>query len=60
MRREMEGRGTPVETHRHRVPLGLVMIEQGWITAAQLRGALEAQRASAAGRLGHWLVRRRA
>jgi hypothetical protein len=33
------------------------MIEQGWITAGQLRGALDAQRASG-GRLGQWLVRR--
>ena len=30
------------ESHRHRMPLGLLMLEQGWITAAQLRGALEA------------------
>jgi hypothetical protein len=33
------------------------MLEQGWITAAQLRSALEAQRTSG-GRLGQWLVRR--
>ena len=33
------------------------MLEQGWITAGQLRQALEAQRAAGAGRLGHWLVR---
>ena len=31
------------------------MLEQGWITSAQLRRALQAQR-SAGGRLGHWLV----
>jgi hypothetical protein len=34
------------------------MLEQGWITAAQLRGALEGQRANKAGRLGHWLMAR--
>jgi hypothetical protein len=32
------------------------MLEQGWITTAQLRGALEGQRANQAGRLGHWLM----
>jgi len=57
VRREMDGRGSTVETHRHRIPLGLVMLEQGWITAEQLRGALEAQRTAGTGRLGAWLVR---
>jgi len=54
--RELDGRGTTAETHRHRVPLGLLMLEQGWITAAQLRSALEVQKAAGAGRLGQWLV----
>jgi hypothetical protein len=57
MRRELNGRGIAQENHRHRIPLGLVMLEQGWITSAQLRQALDAQRAAGAGRLGHWLVR---
>jgi hypothetical protein len=57
VRREMDGRGSTLETHRHRIPLGLVMLEQGWITSAQLRGAVEAQKAAGAGRLGAWLVR---
>jgi hypothetical protein len=57
VRRELDGRGTTVESHRHRIPLGLVMLEQGWITNRQLRQALEAQRTAGAGRLGHWLVR---
>ena len=57
VRREMDGRGSSQENHRHRIPLGLVMLEQGWITSQQLRGALESQRAARAGRLGHWLVR---
>jgi len=39
------------------VPLGLVMLEQGWITNGQLRQALDAQKQAGAGRLGHWLVR---
>ncbi|MGC9157982.1 MAG: hypothetical protein ACP5FH_03240, partial [Terracidiphilus sp.] len=58
VRREMEGRTEGDPGHRHRVPLGLVMLEQGWITPAQLRQALDAQRTAGAGRLGHWLVRR--
>jgi hypothetical protein len=55
--RETDGRGAAEESHRHRVPLGLVMLEQGWITAGQLRQALDAQKASGSGRLGSWLVR---
>jgi hypothetical protein len=58
VRRELEGRGSAQEHHRHRIPLGLVMLEQGWITSKQLREALEAQKAAGAGRLGHWLVRK--
>lgn len=57
VRRELEGRVTAPETHRHRVPLGLTMLEQGWITNTQLRLALEAQKAAGGGRLGEWLVR---
>ncbi|MBS1798857.1 MAG: hypothetical protein JSS95_03435 [Acidobacteria bacterium] len=41
--------------HRHRVPLGLVLLAQGWITHAQLQQALEAQRARG-GRIGDCLV----
>ncbi|HWE87550.1 MAG TPA: hypothetical protein VG267_21570 [Terracidiphilus sp.] len=54
--RELEGRGTGLEQHRLRVPLGLLMLEHGWITSAQLRSALEGQRTHKAGRLGHWLM----
>jgi len=57
VRRELEGRMTVPEIHRHRIPLGLTMLEQGWITGDQLRNALAAQKAAGAGRLGHWLVR---
>ena len=57
VRRELEGRIAAPEAHRHRVPLGLTMLEQGWITPGQLRRALEAQRSAGGGRLGHWLVR---
>ncbi len=43
--------------HRHRVPLGLVLLAQGWITHPQLQSALQAQRASGEGRIGDWLTR---
>ncbi len=55
--REMDGRGSPREGHRHRIPLGLVLLEQGWITQNDLRAALAAQRDAGGGRLGSWLVR---
>lgn len=57
VRRELEGRGSAQEAHRHRIPLGLVMLEQGWITSGQLRQALDAQKVAGGGRLGLWLVR---
>lgn len=57
LRRELSSRAPGLEGHRHRVPLGLAMLEQGWITAADLRGALAAQRAAGSGRFGQWLVR---
>jgi Type II secretion system (T2SS), protein E, N-terminal domain len=43
-------------THRHRVPLGLVMLAQGWITHPQLQAALHAQKTSGSGRIGDWLM----
>jgi Type II secretion system (T2SS), protein E, N-terminal domain len=58
VRREMDVRGTGPQAHRHRVPLGLLMMEQGWITADQLREALRLQRESGCGRLGFWLISR--
>jgi hypothetical protein len=58
--REMDGRGSPREGYRHRIPLGLAMLRLGWITPADLRVALSAQRSAGAGRLGYWLVRQRA
>jgi len=50
------GEGLTVGNHRHRIPLGLVMLEQGWITSEQLRKAIEAQRSAGEGRVGDWLV----
>jgi hypothetical protein len=57
VRRELDGRGNILETHRHRIPLGLLMLQHGWISNSQLRKALDAQKAAGGGRLGHWLVR---
>lgn len=55
--REMDARTAGGDRHSHRIPLGLAMLEQGWITGLQLRGALEAQRSAGSGRVGYWLVR---
>ena len=49
-------RANTTEPHRHRVPLGLVLLAQGWITHPQLQTALQAQRASGRGRIGDWLT----
>ena len=49
-------RGSHEVPHRHRVPLGLVLLAQGWISHPQLQSALEAQRASGRGRIGDWLA----
>lgn len=59
VRRELESRGTGSPGYRHRMPLGLLMIEQGWITAEQLKRALEQQRAAGGGRLGQFLIRQK-
>ena len=37
LHREMSGRQPAREIHHHRIPLGLLMMEQGWITGKQLR-----------------------
>jgi hypothetical protein len=60
VRRELDGRSAPSTAYRHRLPLGLLMMEKGWITSAQLRRALEAQKAAGGGRLGQYLVRQQA
>jgi len=45
-----------VLTHRHRVPLGLVLLAQGSITQEQLQRALSVQESAGSGRIGEWLV----
>jgi hypothetical protein len=56
MRRE-SSHGGAIEPmrHRHRVPLGLLMLEEGWINQSQLRRALEIQR-ERGGRIGEIFV----
>jgi hypothetical protein len=54
--REMQGHQEPIAAHRHRVPLGLVLVSQGAITPGQLKAALARQKVSG-GRLGMWLRR---
>jgi Type II secretion system (T2SS), protein E, N-terminal domain len=57
VRRELGAGGTVAAVpHRHRVPLGLLMLAQGWITHPQLQQALTAQRESGTGRIGDWLI----
>ncbi|HEY2466646.1 MAG TPA: hypothetical protein VGI45_02240 [Terracidiphilus sp.] len=56
LERELNGLNRVHEEHRHRIPLGLVMLEQGWITGAQLRKALDSQKQAGKGRLGEWLI----
>lgn len=57
VRREAENWAPVQEPYRHRIPLGLLMLEKGWITAAQLRRAVEAQKRTGKLRIGEWLVR---
>jgi len=57
VRRELDGREFARDSHRHRIPLGLLMLEQGWINQEQLRQALAAQKKARTGRLGQWLIR---
>jgi Type II secretion system (T2SS), protein E, N-terminal domain len=54
--RENKGRTAAKEPYRHRIPLGLLMLEKGWITEIQLREAVTSQKQHG-GRLGSWLVR---
>jgi hypothetical protein len=58
--REMSERSTQNVVHKHRVPLGLVLLSRGWITQEQLKCALEAQKKAGSGRLGEWLIKQKA
>lgn len=43
------------EPPKHRVPLGLLMLEHGYVSEQQLRTALEMQARERRGRIGEWL-----
>jgi hypothetical protein len=56
VRREIgDGLETTTSRHLHRLPLGLLMLAQGWISQDQLQAALTIQR-EMGGRIGDWLV----
>ena len=57
VRRELNEWGPAQPPHHHRIPLGLLMIEKGWITHDQLRRALLSQRTAGGLRIGEWLIR---
>ncbi len=62
VRREMDAGGSRADPRPHRLPMGLMLVEQGRITPGQLREALESrQRAVEQSgetiRLGEWLLR---
>jgi hypothetical protein len=54
--RELQGHSPPADTHAHRVPLGLILLAQGWISHEQLRKAVHAKRTGYPGRIGAWLM----
>lgn len=41
----------------HRLPLGLLMLSEGWISEQDLKAALQAQRTAQSGRIGEWFCR---
>ncbi len=42
-------------THAHRVPLGLLLVSLGYVTANELHVALDRQKSAGGGRIGEWL-----
>jgi len=58
VRRELgeQRRATGEQPHRHRMPLGLILLQQGRITHAQLQRALDLQRGAGTGLIGRWLI----
>jgi len=58
VRRELgeQGRAIGDRPHRHRMPLGLILLQQGRITHAQLQRALDLQRRARSGSIGQWLI----
>jgi len=60
IRRELSGWAPAEQTHQHRIPIGLLMLQNGWITSDQLRRAVQAQKKGGALRIGEWLMRQNA
>jgi len=58
LRRELDARTMAQENHRHRIPLGLAMLEQGWIDGVQLRRPRGAAGGRAAGWANGWCATR--
>lgn len=54
--REVSDRALVPKRLHHRIPIGLLMLEKGWITQRDLNAALDLQRRSGGGRLGEWLI----
>lgn len=62
VRRELDEGDSTSTPHSHRLPMGLMLVDQGRITAEQLHAALEAQRraneeSGESMRLGEWLLK---
>lgn len=57
LRRELTDVPNVRTHHRHRIPLGLLMLEHGWITPEQLRHALAVQKSFPSSRIGELLIR---
>lgn len=55
VQRESHGISDVRATHQHRVPLGLLLLEQGWITHLQLQHGLRIQKEQG-GRIGEILI----
>jgi hypothetical protein len=56
LRREGERRDAWPAMYRHKIPIGLVLLERKWIAPEQLKKGLDEQRSGRAGRLGKWLM----
>ena len=56
LRREGEQPSPSPTMHRHRIPIGLVLLEKGWVSHEELKEGLDEQRAGYSGRIGEWLV----
>lgn len=57
LQRERIGWSPVTEPYQPRIPLGLLMLEQGLISAPQLRRAVEAQKRTGKLRIGEWLIK---